>query len=771
MIGVCFFLKVSTVNMADCILWLKKLGFFLQCGYFIYVDRYMYKKILALSMSIIGLGSFVFGASWKLPGISIITRAQWWANETWRYASTSKTDRDALRAEQQDAQMQQLLDTDVDAYLSKQKALYQSQMATDFLIETTPNEQTVDEYRESSNGNYLKWPESIHKNKSKIIIHHTADDYTSLLTGGTGAIFSQIQAIYKYHTLTRWRWDIGYNFLIDPLGNIYEGRAWGEGVVGAHVSRNNTPTVGISLMGNFNFNVPTDASLKSLVKLTTALAKKYAINPKATATYFKTTDDAPYLKTYTNYTIAGHTDAGVTSCPWTNLYALLPDIRSQVSKNLTTTSLVQSPSAPALSSSSKRGVVVAGRYYSPKTSDTFVLPIRWDAVTTCTTTDASIIIDECYSQDYQLHISLTRKGQWWLKTIQVNTSAGTKTFSMNLFWQKDFTTLARTNKNAYMTMKNISSSSQNITKIASKITRDDIASLMWSSLNVLLYELSTNFTRYEISCDGWCKIETDTTTYIDDNPVIEVTKDFIYLNLLSLENPISVQNISLSSVDGWLVRINNYTRKSYAWIPRNSFRGKLLRKKDSIKILSSSTYTYKPVVINQVSFDNYMKGIAETSDTDAVEKQRTVLLLAKMYALFYLGGDNIHPSIPAGVAYQAIDNPDMFQKYVWAGREKTSKMSARLWSDIHDMVVLYDDYVPILPYFSCSAGFTWSAKEKRWRTDTPYLQSTLDFAACFDFNGHGVGLSGKWAQYLATKWWSMEQILSYYYPGVEVVSL
>ena len=78
--------------------------------------------------------------------------------------------------------MQQLLDTDVDAYLDKQKALYQSQMATDFLIETTPNEQTVDTYRESSDGHYLKWPESIHKNKSKIVIHHTADDYTSLLT-------------------------------------------------------------------------------------------------------------------------------------------------------------------------------------------------------------------------------------------------------------------------------------------------------------------------------------------------------------------------------------------------------------------------------------------------------------------------------------------------------------------------------------------------------------------------------------------------------------
>jgi peptidoglycan hydrolase-like amidase len=113
----------------------------------------------------------------------------------------------------------------------------------------------------------------------------------------------------------------------------------------------------------------------------------------------------------------------------------------------------------------------------------------------------------------------------------------------------------------------------------------------------------------------------------------------------------------------------------------------------------------------------------------------------------------------------------MFQKYVWAWWESTSKVSPRLLATIEDDVILYNGYVPILPYFSCSAGFTRSAKDKRWRSDTPYLQSKLDFGACFDFNGHGVGLSGKWAQFLAEKWWTVEQILQYYYPGVTLTSL
>lgn len=57
-------------------------------------------------------------------------------------------------------------------------------------------------------------------------------------------------------------------------------------------------------MGNFNLNVPTDSSLQALIKLTSALAKKYKINPKVTVKYFKKSDEAPYLKAYTNYTIA-----------------------------------------------------------------------------------------------------------------------------------------------------------------------------------------------------------------------------------------------------------------------------------------------------------------------------------------------------------------------------------------------------------------------------------------------------------------------------------
>lgn len=92
-------------------------------------------------------------------------------------------------------------------------------------------------------------------------------------------------------------------------------------------------------MGNFNIQEPTDKQLASLVKLLTSLAKKYKINPLDKTNYFKKLSQPPYVQAYENYTIAGHTDAGVTACPGTQLYELLPDIRQVVSKNLTTYSL------------------------------------------------------------------------------------------------------------------------------------------------------------------------------------------------------------------------------------------------------------------------------------------------------------------------------------------------------------------------------------------------------------------------------------------------
>jgi len=52
------------------------------------------------------------------------------------------------------------------------------------------------------------------------------------------------------------------------------------------------------------------------------------------------------------------------------------------------------------------------------------------------------------------------------------------------------------------------------------------------------------------------------------------------------------------------------------------------------------------VVINKLPFQSYLEGIVETNDTESLEKNKIMSLVAKTYALFYLQPDNIHPSIP-----------------------------------------------------------------------------------------------------------------------------
>ena len=133
--------------------------------------------------------------------------------------------------------------------------------------------------------------------------------------------------------------------------------------------------------------------------------------------------------------------------------------------------------------------------------------------------------------------------------------------------------------------------------------------------------------------------------------------------------------------------------------------------------------------------------------------------------------EHTHPSIPVWATYNAIDNPDLFQKYVWAWLEKTLKKRYQALAATQNELIVYKDHVPMLPYFHCSAGFTWTAQEKRWWSDTPYLQSRLDFKKCSSFEWHGVWLSGVWADRWARLWFSYKQIIDYYYNGLKIINI
>lgn len=148
------------------------------------------------------------------------------------------------------------------------------------------------------------------------MVHHTAISVPAFASSDA------ICEIWKLHALERGWGDIGYHFLIDSGGRIYEGRAGGITAVGGHFKGGNQGTLAIALLGNFMADVVAEASLEALVELLRALCKLLSIDPLEHRNF------ATALKLPT---ICGHRDGNhSTECPGEALYRRLPEIRSRV---------------------------------------------------------------------------------------------------------------------------------------------------------------------------------------------------------------------------------------------------------------------------------------------------------------------------------------------------------------------------------------------------------------------------------------------------------
>ena len=149
-------------------------------------------------------------------------------------------------------------------------------------------------------------------------VHHTvnANDYTAAEVPGI------LRSIYAYHVKSRgWR-DIGYNFLIDKFGRIWEGRYGGvdRPVVGAHTENYNDYGFGVSAIGNFETAKPTDAMIQAEGALFAWKLSLHGVSAAATNVKIG-------ARTFAS-SIMGHRDTKATACPGKYLYARIPDIRT-----------------------------------------------------------------------------------------------------------------------------------------------------------------------------------------------------------------------------------------------------------------------------------------------------------------------------------------------------------------------------------------------------------------------------------------------------------
>ncbi len=173
-------------------------------------------------------------------------------------------------------------------------------------------------------------------------LHHTQGHYPKNLEEAS----AEMRFIQDYHQNAKGWIDIGYHFLIDPMGDIFEGRP--IGAVGAHVKGRNTGNIGISIMGNYQPPVSdtfTGSALSSFVALGRYLKDTYSVDVSS---------------------FYAHRDIGPTDCPGSDLYARKELLRSLIFDPQTRGIPADPASAPPLTPAQSLSLEKLMRYLSGK---------------------------------------------------------------------------------------------------------------------------------------------------------------------------------------------------------------------------------------------------------------------------------------------------------------------------------------------------------------------------------------------------------------------
>ena len=200
-----------------------------------------------------------------------------------------------------------------------------------------------------ANASYMSWdPE--YARAGHVVVHHTAG--TNSYSAGQSA--SIVRGIYYYHAVTLDWGDIGYNFLVDKFGTVFEGRSGsvaapaGTMSIGAHARGVNTGTMGISMMGDYSTVSPSDAQLSSVGKMAGWFLKRAGISDVTgwAGLHVWTTERYQAGSTISMPRILGHRDVGYTTCPGNVGYSKLGTIRA-IAKAQGSTPQGGSSSAPS----------------------------------------------------------------------------------------------------------------------------------------------------------------------------------------------------------------------------------------------------------------------------------------------------------------------------------------------------------------------------------------------------------------------------------------
>ncbi len=658
--------------------------------------------------------------------------------------------------------------------------------------------------RENDEGKTLFWPIAENRLVAKFVIHHTAENLEREQNRTPAEL---MRAIYSYHTLTRGWGDIGYNFVIDRAGNVYEGRAGYERnqriPVGAHVSYRNIGTVGIALMGNFQEEKPTEAQLNVLALLIADLSEQIGSDPLGESEFWgKITPN-----------ILGHRDLAVrghgTACPGKNMIDKLPDLRKKVAQVLEILDrfkdqgvpkgldfLSKSHAAPHVQKVKK---LIPNRKNGPiEVSITTTIPqlrrherksvnirvkntstMDWPTGTAFHIQNVpdGTTIDPFRSKDL---IRRGRTGNFYSKINVKSTANGTYHFKLvpQFLERKYFQTQveqaaieytfrisgdtqllrAKANRDLFTRQMTASVITRPTPIPKPTVKKDTPSKPTIPHIKIKLAGFDASFAEIvgTKSIHLWHR-----DTKLDNIP--SGTK--IYVKYIPATKTLTVTagekewhwsnglpgNISFKT-DG-ILRIENYRNPRFGQgkILYNSFRGALHLYPQQGKLL----------VVNDLPLEEYLWGLGEEPSTEPETKRHVIHILARSYAKTYSGVKRKFKT----PLYDLEDDPRTSQLYLGYDWERYHTKQRELIAETAGQVVTQNGKTVIGPYFTQSTGQSVNP----WASQYPWCRvRELPYDKGLTQKGHGVGLSGNTARVLAQQGKSVQEIIDYFFDGLTV---
>jgi hypothetical protein len=177
----------------------------------------------------------------------------------------------------------------------------------------------------------VRGPPSIASRLRFSVVHHTAGS-NSYSSAQSAAI---VRGIQRYHVRGNGWDDIGYNFLVDKYGRVFEGRGGGisKNVIGAHAGGFNTGSVGVAVIGNYGSASISSSARSALQKLLAWRLDVGHVNPRGHWTAISGGSSRwPVGRSVRLRAVSGHRDTSYTSCPGGRIYGRLGSISRRVKR-------------------------------------------------------------------------------------------------------------------------------------------------------------------------------------------------------------------------------------------------------------------------------------------------------------------------------------------------------------------------------------------------------------------------------------------------------